>query len=93
MRDDWSVCVWASCLWVCVVAVSCVSRQTPRPERQQTQFEVVEGCTHPLEGRIYLPATKSWKCPGMLFWMSSTVSLGSGSEKPQVQPATENEET
>lgn len=52
--------------WVC--AVSCVSRQTPRPERQHTHFEVVEGCAHPLEARIYLLAMKSWKCPGMLFW-------------------------
>lgn len=90
------VCVRLASECVCltrVCAVSCVSRQTPRPERQQTHFKVVEGCAHPLEGRIYLPATKSWKCPGMLLWVSSTVSLGSGSEKPQVQPATENEET
>lgn len=83
------VCVRLASECVCltgVCAVSCVSRQTPRPERRQhTHFEVVEGCAHPLEGRIYLPATESWKRPGMLFWLSPTVSLGSGSEKnPQV---------
>lgn len=56
------VCVRLASKCVCltgVCAVSCVSRQTPRSERQHTHFEVVEGCAHPLDGRIYLPATQS----------------------------------
>lgn len=90
MRDHWSVCVCASCLWVCVsltgvCAVSCVSRQTPRPERQHTHFEIVEGCAHPLQkdlpssykvlevsGNVVLAVINC--CSGEWFWKTTSAA-------------------